>query len=150
MDVLSDSSMFSNNGDITTKEILKRIGDRSVTGTKQYETELVNRQDYSRPMATRVDTDPTAYQNERSVRHVQEPQHTIPYSTPQGTPPQKWANPDNGQSPHRNQYERSERSERNERNENVPQPNEPESGQRREWRNSGWSRQNSSVATGTN
>lgn len=136
MDILSDSSLFSNNGDITTKEILKRIGDRSVGGPRQYDAEFVNRQDNTRPMATRVDTDPAAWQQERSVRPVQE--SAVPHNNP-GTPPQKWRNPDNGQyGAYGNQYEQG-----------PPQPDNVENGQRREWRNSGWGRPNNSVATGT-
>ncbi|KAI0124681.1 rho-type GTPase-activating protein 1 [Xylariales sp. AK1849] len=135
MDILGDSNLFSSSGDITTKEILKRIGDRSAGGPKQYDTEFVNRQDTARPTATRVDTDPAAYQQERSVRPVA-PESTMSYGANQGTPPQRWRGPDNGQSPYANQHEV----------ENVSQP--PENGQRREWRNSGW-RQNGSVPTGT-
>ncbi|KAH8676327.1 RhoGAP domain-containing protein [Xylariales sp. PMI_506] len=135
LELVSDSTLFSNSNDITTKEILKRIGDRSVGGPKQYDTEFVNRQDNSRPMATRVDTDPTAWQQERSVRPVHET--SMPYASSQGhgTPPpqQRWRAPDNGPSPYPNPYE----------SENPPQP--PENGQRREWRNSGWGRQNSNT-----
>jgi hypothetical protein len=134
MDVLSDSSLFSNNGDITTKEILKRISDRSSGGARQYDTELVHRQDNSRPMATRVDTDPSAWQQERSVRPVQE--NAASYTTHQGTPPQtKWRGPEGAPSPQPNQFEA----------ENVPPA--PDNGQRREWRNSGWGRHNPSVTT---
>lgn len=139
MDFLSDSTLFNNNGDITTKEILKRIGDRSTGGAKHYDTELVNRQDNSRPMATRVDTDPSAWQQERSVRPMQDP--SAPFPSNQGTPPQKWRGPDNGSSPQVNQNQNEA--------ENVP-PAPDSNGQRREWRNSGWGRQNSSLTTETN
>ncbi|KAI0383842.1 RhoGAP-domain-containing protein [Hypomontagnella monticulosa] len=134
MDVLSDSTLFMNNGEITTKEILKRIEARSVSGVpRQYDsTEYLGRQESRRPLATRVATDPATWQQqESSVRPVQEP--TIPFTTPQGTPPQNRRIPDNGQSPYTNQYERGD----------------SQNGQRREWRNSGWGRQNSSVTTGT-
>jgi hypothetical protein len=136
MDVLSDSSLFSNAGEVTTKEILKRFEGRIVNGVpRQYETsEFVGRQDNKRPFATRVDTDPAVYQTESSVRPVQQ-DPTIPFSTPQGTPPQKRRDPDYGQGP--NQYERE------------PQGSEhPENGQRREWRQSAWGRKNS-IPTGT-
>ncbi|KAI1416011.1 RhoGAP-domain-containing protein [Hypoxylon sp. FL1857] len=133
MDILSDSTLFMNNGEITTKEILKRIESRSVNGLpRQYDsTEFVKQQESRRPLATRVATDPAAWHQESSVRPVQEP--TIPFTTPQGTPPQNWRKPDNGQSPHPAQYDAQH----------------PENGQRREWRNSGWGKQNSSVPTGT-
>ncbi|KAI1383191.1 RhoGAP-domain-containing protein [Hypoxylon trugodes] len=139
MDVLGDSTLFMNNGEITTKEILKRIEGRSANGVpRQYDsTEYIGRQESRRPLATRVATDPAAWQQESSVRPVQEP--TIPFTTPSGTPPpQNWRKPDNGQSPHGSQYERPDN-----------QAKLPENGQRREWRNSGWGRQNSSVTTGT-
>ncbi|KAI1501748.1 rho-type GTPase-activating protein [Biscogniauxia marginata] len=136
-DILSDSTLFSNNGDITTKEILKRIEGRAINGgSKQYEnTEVVNRQDNKRPTATRVEGDPSVWQQESSVRPIQE--STTPFTAAQGTTPQKWRS-ENGQPPHSGQYERTDN-----------QPDNPENGQRREWRNSGWGRQNSSVPTGT-
>ncbi|KAK3724854.1 Rho-type GTPase activating protein Rga1 [Vermiconidia calcicola] len=79
--ILNDSSLFSNNAEITTKEILKRYGDRAKTPTVSND----NRTDASSPVAShatfagnanaaqRVDTDPNmanAWQNESSVRHV--------------------------------------------------------------------------------
>ncbi|KAI0842070.1 RhoGAP-domain-containing protein [Hypoxylon sp. FL0890] len=134
MDILSDSTLFMNNGEITTKEILKRIESRAVNGLpRQYDgTEFVKQQESRRPLTTRVATDPAAWHQESSVRPVQEP--TIPFTTPQGTPPaQNWRRPDNGQSPHPAQYDTQH----------------PENGQRREWRNSGWGKPNSSVPTGT-
>ncbi|XDG06542.1 hypothetical protein ABKA04_006157 [Annulohypoxylon sp. FPYF3050] len=132
MDILSDSTLFMNNGEITTKEILKKIESRAVTGLpRQYDsTEFVKQHESKRPLATRVATDPAAWQQESSVRPVQEP--TIPFTTPQGTPPPNpnWRKPDQGPSPY---------------------PEQPENGQRREWRNSGWGRppNNNSVTTGT-
>ncbi|KAI0022202.1 rho-type GTPase-activating protein [Xylariomycetidae sp. FL0641] len=137
MDILGDSTLFTSNGDITTKEILKRIEGRSGPGrARQYDTEFVGRQDNKRPTATRVDTDPALWQQESSARPViQEP--TIPY-TSSGTPPPKSRRPDNGQPPYQNQYER-----------NDGQAERTENGQRREWRNSGWGRPNNSLATGT-
>ncbi|KAI1345126.1 rho-type GTPase-activating protein [Xylariaceae sp. FL0016] len=138
MDILSDSTLFSNNSDITTKEILKRIESRAPNGgPRQYETEFVGRQDNKRPMATRVDTDPTMWHQESSVRPVM-PEPTIPFPSNQGGTPPKWRKPDNSQMPYSNQYERSD-----------TQQAHPENGQRKEWRNSGWGGQNSSVTTGT-
>ncbi|KAI2629753.1 RhoGAP-domain-containing protein [Hypoxylon sp. NC1633] len=140
MDILSDSTLFMNNGEITTKEILKRIEARTVNGIpRQFDnTEFVGRQESRRPLATRVATDPAAWQQESSVRPVQEP--TIPFTTPQGTPPPNWRKPDNGHSPYgsQSQFERVDNQQK-----------QPDNGQRREWRNSGWGKPNSSVTTGT-
>ncbi|KAI0972535.1 rho-type GTPase-activating protein 1 [Xylaria arbuscula] len=127
MGILSDSSLFSNNGDITTKEILKRIEGRGPNGAfKQYDgAEFGSRQEsHRRAMATRVDTDPAL---------LQEP--TIPFTTTQGTPPQQWRHPENTDVPHPEQYERS----------GTPQA---DINQRKEWRNSGWGKPNNSLATG--
>lgn len=80
--ILNDSSLFSASADITTKEILKRYGDRarapSGTPAPAAETSVNSpgpRSKESRQSAgvTRVDIDPnqaTAWQNESSVRHV--------------------------------------------------------------------------------
>ncbi|KAI1828085.1 RhoGAP-domain-containing protein [Xylaria intraflava] len=128
MDMLSDSSLFNNNGDITTKEILKRIeGRASNGGSRQYDgAEFASRQDsHRRPMAARVETDPAL---------LQEP--TIPFTTTQGTSPPQWRNPDGGDASHSEQYDRS----------GTPQG---DNSQRKEWRNSGWGRPNNTLATGT-
>ncbi|KAI0482791.1 rho-type GTPase-activating protein [Xylariaceae sp. FL0804] len=134
MDVLNDNSLFTSNGDITTKEILKRIEMRATNGSsRQYDNpEFVGRQDNKRPTATRVDTDPALWQQERGVRPVLE--SAAPSAGPQGTPPQKWRKPDAGQPPYPNQQGSHEYSD---------------STQRREWRNSGLGRPNNSVTTGT-
>jgi hypothetical protein len=75
--ILNDSSLFSNTADITTKEILKRYGDRAKAPTVHTQhpgAPSANNGTTSPPPAvTRVDTDPTvqtAWQNESSVRHV--------------------------------------------------------------------------------
>ncbi|KAJ2982295.1 hypothetical protein NUW58_g6475 [Xylaria curta] len=127
MDILSDSTLFSNSSDITTKEILKRIEGRgSNGGAKQYDgAEFASRQESNRrAMATRVDTDPAL---------LQEP--TIPFTTTQGTPPPQWRHPDNSDIPQPDHYERSGTPHR-------------DNGQRKEWRNSGWGKPNNSLATG--
>ncbi|KAF2214824.1 hypothetical protein CERZMDRAFT_66083 [Cercospora zeae-maydis SCOH1-5] len=76
--ILNDSSLFSNNAEITTKEILKRYGDRAKAPTVN-SGHVVAAQNgttsppSSAPVVTRVDTDPyqqSAWQNESSVRHV--------------------------------------------------------------------------------
>ncbi|KAI8965987.1 RhoGAP-domain-containing protein [Daldinia sp. FL1419] len=139
MDILGDSTLFMNNNDITTKEILKRIESRSANGLpRQYDsTEFVRQQETGRrPMATRVATDPAAWQQESSVRPVQEP--TIPFTAAQGAAQQNRRQPENRQPPYAGQYERGDN-----------QPKNPENGQRREWRNSGLGRPNNSVTTGT-
>jgi len=130
MDILGDSSLFSNSGEITTKEILKRIESRAVSGgVRQYDVEYAGRQDANRrPMATRVETDPIAWQKESSARPMQEPQ--LPSGQNPGTPPQKWKNPD---------YSRGEEG-----------PDTPDKSQRREWRQSAPAgRPPNSVTTGT-
>ncbi|KAI7631966.1 GTPase-activating protein-like protein of the rho/rac family [Hortaea werneckii] len=124
--ILNDSTLFSNNAEITTKEILRRYGDRAKAptvnavhpppptrgavagggpssntpagamthyGTQQHHygsnitpnnnnnngsSSSSDPANPSRPVATRVDTDPhmqNAWQNESSVRHVQSDYH---------------------------------------------------------------------------
>ena len=96
--ILNDSSLFSNSADITTKEILKRYGDRAKAPTVnspafnsnkvdsyaitssspvpgQTPNSYANRDGANNagPVAHRVDTDTnvaTAWKNESSVRHV--------------------------------------------------------------------------------
>jgi len=79
--ILNDSSLFSNSADITTKEILKRYGDRAKAPTINVShhppgssmSSANNGTTSPTPVVTRVDTDPhmqTAWQNESSVRHV--------------------------------------------------------------------------------
>lgn len=76
--ILNDSSLFSNSADITTKEILKRYGDRAKAPTVNSAPNIVASTGTASPqgtapVVTRVDTDPhqqNAWQNESSVRHV--------------------------------------------------------------------------------
>jgi hypothetical protein len=98
--VLNDPSLFNNNGEITTKEILKRFGDRTITSGpgQPYGKmgEVMNRHDPStRPLARRVETDPSVWQDERSVRTVQDAPPAgasiPPYSSaPNQSTPTKW------------------------------------------------------------
>ncbi len=143
VDILNDPTLFSNNGEITTKEILKRFGDRPMNGgARSYGdvTEIVNRHDNSiRPLARRVETDPSVWQDERSVRPMQDP--PMPYAGPnnnsQNTPPPKWRGPEEGgqPSPYAQEFDPS-----------AGQPDGSDrNNPRRDWRNSGWSRGNSSV-----
>ncbi|KAH8885186.1 RhoGAP-domain-containing protein [Thozetella sp. PMI_491] len=139
VDLLLDSTLF-NNGDITTKEIIKRFGDRPMNGSRQFDIkEMGQHNNPSRPPPRRVDTDPAYLHQESSVRPVQEP--TIPFTNvPQGTPPPRWRGPEDGPP---SQYPQPQ----------FESPGPPGDGdrnqQRREWRNSGWGRQNSGVTTGT-
>ena len=94
--ILNDSSLFSSSADITTKEILKRYGDRAKAPTINSQhpgtPAAHNGTTSPTPMATRVDTDPhmqNAWQNESSVRHVggggsgglnEQPPPSLPYA----------------------------------------------------------------------
>lgn len=76
--ILNDSSLFSNSADITTKEILKRYGDRAkaptINGaTSSQPSNNGTTSPVPQPRATRVEADPhmqSAWQHEASVRHV--------------------------------------------------------------------------------
>jgi hypothetical protein len=147
--ILNDTSLFNNDGQVTTKEILKRYGDIGQNGAKhQVETnespyagsrEGVNRT--FAPVITRVDSDhnqQNAWQKESSVRHVQDPSAPYANSSNQNTPPQQWQGEE---ATHPSPYSH--------------QTGTPESGVdqgRRDWRNSGWGRQQSSSlgVTGAN
>lgn len=97
--ILNDSTLFSNNAEMTTKEILKRYGERAKAPTVQASTApavmAVNGTTSpppSAPVVTRVDRDPnqqTAWRNESSVRHVgSDPTMTppnVPYLHATGT-----------------------------------------------------------------
>lgn len=145
VDMLSDQALYNTNGEITTKEILKRFGDRRVNGGQPQfgdASELMQRHHEiaNRPPPRRIETDPSAWQSETSVRTVQQ-EPTLPYVSQQqqqqqqGTPPQKWRNPDdNGShSPFSQQqgYGSAENLDRG----GPPPPSGPTP--RREWRNSG-------------
>jgi hypothetical protein len=154
--MLSDQALYNSNGEVTTKEILKRFGDRRVNGSQPQfgdASELMSRHHEiaNRPPPRRIETDPSAWQTESSVRTVQQ-EPTIPYASqpPQGTPPPKWRNPDEGnQSPY-SQHQQFDGSS----TENVDRGGAGQSGQappRREWRNSGWNNRqpNGGVAAGS-
>ncbi|KAI9798842.1 MAG: hypothetical protein M1825_004965 [Sarcosagium campestre] len=96
--ILEDSSLFTNNADLTTKEILKRYGDIARNpGPQRTVVAADSPPSRSRdgrgnvPVATRVDTDPsqeTAWRNESSVRHVQGPGTGASYASGSvNTPP---------------------------------------------------------------
>ncbi|WPG97747.1 Rho-type GTPase-activating protein 1 [Acrodontium crateriforme] len=105
--ILNDSSLFSKDADITTKEILKRYGDRAKPPTVNSNQPPQAHNGHvpssssggttsPSPVATRVDRDPNmqnAWQNESSVRHVrsdnpgaggQTPPH-LPYAQGRGS-----------------------------------------------------------------
>ncbi|EOD50050.1 putative rho-gtpase-activating protein [Neofusicoccum parvum UCRNP2] len=76
--ILADSSMFDLNAELTTKEILKRVGElgKIPQATIQGPGQLANRNSGSRssaPVVARIESDPASYQAESSVRHFQRP-----------------------------------------------------------------------------
>ncbi|KAK4673645.1 Rho-type GTPase activating protein Rga1 [Podospora pseudopauciseta] len=165
-DLLQDQSLFNNSAELTTKEILKRFGDRAANGPiRQYSDvgELMGRHDNnpSRPPPRRIETDPASWQQESSVRPMQEP--TIPAfaaaATPpvQGTPPPHKRGPYDPpqQSPYRGPEAGNQghltpsQPPQQQPQHNQPQPGPPGQGNRGEWRNSGWGRQNNGLTTGT-
>ncbi|KFZ15422.1 hypothetical protein V502_05626 [Pseudogymnoascus sp. VKM F-4520 (FW-2644)] len=98
--ILNDSSLFNNSGDITTKEILKRYGDIAASGGPRHQVETTHGPARSNdgsgrahaPVVTRVETENSqngTWQNETSVRHVQEPSVNFGGSGSQTTPPQQ-------------------------------------------------------------
>lgn len=151
VDVLNDPMLFSNNGEITTKEILKRFGDRTgnSAGGRPYGQvgEVMNRHDSAtRPLARRVETDPSVWKEETSVRPVQD----VPFGSNNAAPPYSTTTP-NQSSPTRWQGQ-------DEPPKGVTPPFQPQNelaadpdsqlqgpadrSQKREWRNSGWARGN--------
>ncbi|CAG8983598.1 hypothetical protein HYALB_00004618 [Hymenoscyphus albidus] len=81
--ILSDTTLFTTtNGEVTTKEILKRYGDLGQNGGPRHQVETVEGSPRKEgggggrgaaPVITRIDTDPSqthARQKESSVRHV--------------------------------------------------------------------------------
>ncbi|TQV95712.1 Rho GTPase activator (Lrg11) [Cordyceps javanica] len=127
--LLNDPYLFSGSTEITTKEILKRFQDRRGQIPAAEITEVYNRPDLSsRSPPKRVETDPSLWQGERTVRPVQDPPSHYSQSN-QGTPPQKWRNPDDPSPYSNSNYNRSEghlaRTEHNPR----------------DWRSSGWPQQ---------
>lgn len=133
--LLSDPYIFSNSGEMSTKEILKRYQDRRGQISITEVNEVYNRQDSStRPPPRRVETDPSLWQGEATVRTIQDPP-PMPYANNNngpGTPPQRWggmAHP----SPYANQFNQSDSQLDND---HTP---------RRDWRNSGWGRQGSGL-----
>ncbi|KAJ5273667.1 hypothetical protein N7478_008792 [Penicillium angulare] len=80
--ILSDPTLFKENAEVTTKEILKRYGDiargsfsnRPENGGETFT--ITNSNKHSAPASARIETDPsqdTAWQMQSSVRHVPGP-----------------------------------------------------------------------------
>ena len=112
--MLNDSSLFANNAELTTKEILKRYGDIGRVPQATINSPGIpggHRPSQGRqaaPVATRVDTDPGMWQNESSVRHVsgagpQQPAASYGPSNMQSTPPRDHYNLANPSLPYANQ-----------------------------------------------
>ncbi|EFX02458.1 Rho GTPase activator [Grosmannia clavigera kw1407] len=147
VDVLNDPMLFSNNGEITTKEILKRFGDRTgnSAGGRPYGQvgEVMNRHDSTtRPLARRVETDPSVWKEETSVRPVQDVpngnnSNFPPYSSgPNQSSPTRWQGQDEPKGvtpPFQAQHELADPD---------GQLQGPDRTTKREWRNSGWVRGN--------
>ena len=70
--ILSDSSMFDLSAELTTKEILKRVGElgKIPQTTVQTIPAQHNSGRSSTPVVARIETDPASWQTESSVRHV--------------------------------------------------------------------------------
>ncbi|KAI5466678.1 hypothetical protein BGZ63DRAFT_4880 [Mariannaea sp. PMI_226] len=139
--LLNDPYIFSNSGDLSTKEILKRFQDRRGQISITDVNEVYNRNDNtSRPPARRVETDPAVWSGEATVRTIQEPPAVHSHNGP-GTPPNRWrgrpdmANP----SPYGSQFNQSD-----------SQLDNSDHNQRREWRNSGWGRQGGGLGVSGN
>ncbi|OAQ63293.2 Rho GTPase activator (Lrg11) [Pochonia chlamydosporia 170] len=139
--LLNDPYIFSNSGEITTKEILKRFQDRRDQMPVAEISEVYNRPDVStRSPPKRVDTDPSIWQGERTVRRVQDPS-APPINSGQGTPPQRWPAPGEHQHP-RGPYD----PRFNHSDSHIDSPDS----QRGDWRNSGWGRRGGGLGVGGN
>lgn len=136
--MLGDQALYNANGEITTKEILKRFGERSAYGSQPQLGDIGRNENASRPPPRRIETDPSAWQSETSVRAVQDPM--VPsYANPsQATPPSKRRNPDDGGngSPHVPSHFDGSTDALERGGQPAPGPG------RREWRNSGWNTPN--------
>lgn len=157
--MLSDQTLFGSSGDLTTKDILKKFSDRAANGLGPRGVadvaEIVGRHEMaSRPPPRRMESDPTSWQQESSARPVQDP--SIPFGGPpaQGAPPPKRGPYDAPpQQPPYGQFDQAGAQDNNGRNQQQQQQQQhhhhQDQQQQREWRNSGWGRQNSGLTTGT-
>lgn len=150
MDLMEDPFVIAGaaNADLSTKEILKRYQDRMGQRPPVEVNEVHNRWDNSsRPPPTRIDTDPAAYKEARSVRPVQDPpMPSYGNNNPnQGTPPQQmWQGPGDAGHSRTSPYKHEPY------NHSDPQLEHSDGSQRRQWRNSGWGGQSSGVGVGGN
>lgn len=137
--LLADPHIFTSSSEVTTKEILKRFQERRGQIAITDVNEVYNRQDNStRPPPRRVETDPSVWQGESSVRHVQEPPMPYANSSRQGTPPQQRYRGPSEPSPV-SHFDHSDG------------PGDgPEHHHRRDWRNSAWGRQGGGLGVGGN
>ncbi|PHH68157.1 hypothetical protein CDD82_797 [Ophiocordyceps australis] len=137
--LLNDPYLFSNNGETTTKEILRRFQDRREQIPAADVTEVFNRQDTStRSPPRRVETDPSVWQGERSVRPVQESVMAQPVSSGQGSSAQRqWTGAGERPLPYNQRFNHSDSHLDN-----------SELNQRGEWRNSAWGRRGGGVGVG--
>ncbi|KFG86890.1 putative GTPase-activating protein of the rho/rac family (LRG1 protein) [Metarhizium anisopliae] len=137
--LLNDPYIFSNSGEITTKEILKRFQDRRDQLPAVDISEVYNRQDVStRSPPKRVETDPSIWQGERTVRRVQDPS-AQPVNPGQATPPQKWPGPgDHARGPYNPRLNHSDSHL------------DDTDVQRGDWRNSAWGRRGGGLGVGGN
>ncbi|SPQ19419.1 625fed22-b899-4cc7-96c8-1a05c37b4162 [Thermothielavioides terrestris] len=148
VNALNDPALFGSSGELTTKEILKRLSERAANGLGQTQyadvSEIVGRHEIpSRPPPRRMETDPSQWQQqESSVRPVQEP--TAPFAGPphMGTPSPKRGGPYDAPPAQQSPYGQFEHS-------GTPDANMRGGQGQREWRNSGWGRQNSGLTTST-
>ncbi|KYK55428.1 hypothetical protein DCS_07391 [Drechmeria coniospora] len=138
--LLNDPYLFSNNGETTTKEILKRFQDRRGQLPVGEASEAYNRKDNStHSPPRRVETDPAVWKSERTVRPVQDPASSSAAHPVHGTPPQGWGGSGNHPAPYNNRFNRSD-----------SQLESSEHSQRGEWRNSAWGRRGGGLGVGGN
>lgn len=142
-DYLNDQIMTGS--ELTTKDIMKHFSDRNANGhgprhfTKVTEVLPGRHENMTRPTPRRMETDPSGWQHESSVRTVQDPPMPPNFGGgggPQGTPPHQRRGYDGPGSPYG--HGGTDTPDSGERNQS-----------RREWRNSSWVRQNSGLTTGT-
>jgi hypothetical protein len=112
--ILNDSGLWSNNAEITTKEILKRYGDRAKAPTvgnsvphelSEFPPRSSGTAGGVNPVVTRVDTDPhqqDAWRNESSVRAVAADGGFNPPNLPYSTHQNNGSTESHGGSPTRN------------------------------------------------
>ncbi|RCI07905.1 hypothetical protein L249_5780 [Ophiocordyceps polyrhachis-furcata BCC 54312] len=145
LNLLNDPYLFSNSGEITTKEILRRFQDRRGQAPTMDVGEVYNRQDSStRSPPRRVETDPAVLQGEKTVtvRPVMDPAATHAVYSGQETPPNKWQQHGPADQPSLYDGDRLNRSDSH--------LDGSDHSQRGEWRNSAWGRRGGGVGVGGN